>query len=223
MPCSRTLPVTVALAAALAVAACASHADPPSQEEPRYVPGELIVGFRAGSDASQAVSTAMAGGLVADPAMDDYLKALSERVGLPCAVRQITSGGEILLALDEEALASTIAEAAAAMGAVQSAEARPAAESRFGPSHEVAVQFDAASAEGKSMATAAAGAEPPSSVGRWISQLGEELGLKLRGSVGEGGLVLTVDLGWATQELMKRLREQPEVAFVEPNQLLQIQ
>ncbi len=217
------MPILAILAALATLTACASHADPPSQEEPRHVPGELIVGFHAGSDANQAVSAAMAGGLVADPAMDEYVAALSERLGLPCAVRQITSGGEILLVVDEEALAASIAAAAAAKAGVEAAEARAAAApTRFGPGQEVTVRFGAESGAGEALATAA-GAEPPPAVREWISELGGELGLELRGKAADGGLVLTVDLGWATKELMQRLREQPEVAFVELNQLLQIQ
>ncbi len=214
----------ILLAAVALMAACASHADPPQQEEPPYVPGELIVAFEDSSPAREAVSMAMGGALESDPKLTEYIAELSERLGLPCRAAQLTSGGEILLRLDQSALVSTVAEAARRAEGVEAAEGRerPAA-ARLAPSHEVGVRFATGSALAGALQGAAPDQELPPAIRDWISGLGEELGLELEGRAGENELALAVDLRWATEELMARLREQPEVEYVEVNQLLQIQ
>ena len=74
---------------------------------------QVIVKFAPESEAGQVLSR-MDLAAVTDPAGDAQLAAiardLGERIGMPLSLESLTSGRELLLALDREALLSTLAE-----------------------------------------------------------------------------------------------------------------
>lgn len=69
---------------------------------------ELIVKFVSGSEADQAVATVLQRGAMEHYLLQEITQSLSQQLGVPLQVRQVTSGQEIILAADTEEIKALI-------------------------------------------------------------------------------------------------------------------
>jgi len=65
-------------------------------------PHELIVRFVAGSETRQTTIDTMKTGVSKTQALETLIESLSKQVGVPLTIRQVTSGQEVVLAVDTE-------------------------------------------------------------------------------------------------------------------------
>ena len=112
------------------------------------VPGEVLVKFAAASTGGKLLAAADPESIGTDAALARYLATASQEVGIPLRAERLTSGGELLLAIDEEALVSQVLERVRGDSRVETAEERKVVrESPFeAPQREVLVRFPADSA-----------------------------------------------------------------------------
>jgi uncharacterized protein YcbX len=65
---------------------------------------ELIVRFAAGSQGRQATVAAMESGAQAQVHLHEIAQTLSEQIDMPVSVKRVTSGEELIVSVDSEAL-----------------------------------------------------------------------------------------------------------------------
>lgn len=210
----------VALAAVAAVAAAGPCGAPGRAAEEPFVVGELIVGFEPASPIGRASAEA-GGGLKGNRALDQGLAELSREVGVPLLARQLTSGGELLLVLDREALVAEWLGRLRRNPNVEGAERLAHGETILPlPREEVRVGLRPGS-EAARLATAAhrGGAQPPD-LGALESLLSPHpLAPTAVRLAGESEVVLSLDLEALTLSLVRRLERSPDVGSVELNRL----
>jgi hypothetical protein len=208
---------------ALACLAALALACPPSRVRangPAFVPGDVIVKFREGSEHAAPVARAMRAGVAEARAVAVRLAA---DLGVPLEAAQVTSGRELVLRVDRAELARALARSVARDPAVL--RATPVAAPRTVlPPPEVAIAVElrrGSEAERQVTAAADAGGRMTSEV----AALAERLGAGVRPApacriAGRGGLVLTVDVAALTGDLVERLGRRPDVEYAQPSQIV---
>ena len=68
------------------------------------LPKELIVKFAVGSEGRQTTLQAMQAGTAAEAHLQPLAQSLSEQINIPLTITQVTSGQEVILAVDRDAL-----------------------------------------------------------------------------------------------------------------------
>lgn len=192
----KTPLTSIALLLLLAGAAAAQDPEPP----PSSVAGELLVKFVDSTAGAQAVDAAMRGDLEKDPKLAEHVAGLGEKLGVPLRVRQLSSGGVIVVQIDLPELVARAARKAGALPGVARAEPR---------SSEAAVLDVWLAKDAQASETA-----------EW---LGEELDLPVScEEAGERQMKTTLDLGRLTQSVAAGLEEMEEVEYVELNQMMEL-
>jgi hypothetical protein len=176
------------------------------EERPPSVPGELIVKFRDSSPGGEAMAGASS---PADEAVERYLAAASREIGIPLAAESLTSGGELLLEIDQGELIARLLAKLGTDERVAAAEEIPVArETLEVPPRRVRVRF-------------ASGRMKSAEIETFARELGRELGFGLVSrKAGRSETVLSVDLAALTEELLSRLEEHPDVEYVQRNAVL---
>ncbi len=210
----------LAFAAALALSASGPCDEPGRAAEERFVAGELIVGFAPGSAIERALAGS-GGRIEGNAALADGLAALAREIGVPLVARQLTSGGELLLAVDRDALVEECLRRLRANPNVERAE-RVAQPQTILPSprEELRVVLRPGSEAARLAAAAHEGGEPPHALAALASLLlPDHPAHPTARLAGEIEVVLTLDLEALTLDLAARLEERPDVRSVELNRL----
>src|SRR3712207_4336213 len=84
--------------------------DSPQAQHPQTLIGEVIVKFAAGSEAHQVIADAMRSDLQSDARLVRLANSLSDQLNVPLKSSQVTSGQELVLSIDADAIASMVAE-----------------------------------------------------------------------------------------------------------------
>jgi len=192
--------------------------EPPSQEA-RYVPGELIVKFYPASQAGQVVAQALQDDAHQDAQLQALQQSLSRELGVHLDIRQITSGREIVLSVNAQALAARVVEQLRAREEVKTAQLLEAGEGQLPGNPKVLVEFAPDSTAARSLS---APVEQSQEVQRLVKALEGEVGAPLIPEPPETGqLILVLDLASLTADLLKRIRQRSDVEYAQPNVLLQ--
>ncbi|MBL8326681.1 MAG: hypothetical protein JNJ89_17145 [Rubrivivax sp.] len=196
--------------AAQAVPTSASGASTASMVGHAAVPivsGDLIVKFRDSTEPGRELAAVLAGQRTV-ASVAPLAARLSEQLGLPLALVQVTSGREALLALDRPALARALVNSAQRQAAVQRASAVAAGPTTGLPPAEVVLHLELR------------GPAPS------LTELGTRLaagGVTPRLAAGPGGantLRARYDIDALTLALISRLQQRTDVEYVQPNRLL---
>lgn len=201
------LVVNAAIAGLLALAA---HAPLPAFSSPPrtsavIVSGDLIVKFRDASDNGAALA-AVLGGTRTLASAEPMAARLSDALGVPLKLVQVTSGREALLAIDRDALQRTLAQRAAREPGV--ARAVAAAPAGGLPSDQLSVRVELA----PQAATPALAAQLAS---------GSLLRPRLHNDA-SGATLLSYDMASLTLALLERLKQQADVEYAQANRLLRV-
>ena len=210
----------VAFTAAVALATAGPCEEPGRAAEEPFVAGELIVGFAPGSPIGRALAGS-SGKLEGNAALAEGLAALSREVGVPLAARQLTSGGELLLALDRDSLVEECLGRLRGNPNVERAErlAQPVT-ILPSPREELRVGLRPGSEAARLAAAARQGGEQPPALESLASLLlPAHPAHPTARLAGETEIVLTLDLEALTLDLAARLEKRPDVRSVELNRL----
>lgn len=203
------------LGAALALAAVA---DGPA----RFVAGDLIVRFTVTSAAGALVTRAVHG----DPAAQAQLPALAARLsaelGTALVAVRVTSGSELLLAIDREALLADLAQHVQRDPAVTGTRPLAPAPTVLPPATiALAVEFAPASPPAQLLQRAAAGEHRSRDIDALAARLTAGFDPSPSGQASESGrLVLSLDIVALTLDTIERLQRRTDVEYAQPSQLL---
>jgi hypothetical protein len=201
----------------------ASGAGTSSGEEARFVPGEVIVKFRAGTPAARATSeAAAAAGGGAEAKLGPQIQGLSDAVGVPLRFRRLGSGGDLLLAVDGGRLQQKLLDAlrgAAGVTQVEPISATGTGEKLSG----VRIRFAPTSLEARDVARAAAlpSREGPLELLEVTRRLQLRVGFPLANRLGDSGeLVVEPDLAALTRDVVHRLSQRPDIQYAQLNHIV---
>ncbi len=214
----RTRAVVAWLAVSAASWACAS-----TGEEARFVPGEVIVKFRAGTPAARATSEAAAAGGGAEAVLAPQIQKLSDGVGVPLRFKRLASGGDLLLAVDGGRLQQKLLEAARGADSVIEVEPIHEAPGAGELAAGVRARLAPSSPEAREVARAAAlpRREEPLEPLEVTRRLQSRVGFPLANRLGDSGeLVIEPDLAALTREVVRRLSERPEIQYAQLNHIV---
>lgn len=171
---------------------------------------QVIVKFTSQSEAGQALSQ-MNLAAIADPAEDARLIAvaqnLGERIGIPLRLESLTSGRELLLAVDYQALAAALAERLRQRDDVTGVEVADTA--RDGEAPRLLAEFAPESAFAEMVASGVA-LESLSGEGP------DRLEIEVQSSDRDRA-VLALDPDAITSALLARIKADPDVQYAQPN------
>ena len=208
-------PSTFATLAAAALAVTAGGLEGP--RDPLFSPAEAIVRFRNNSEPALFVAAWAKGEVAAQGRLDTYLAALSEELGIPARAKRVASGGDVILAIDMDALntrlTSHLRGHPRVVGAVPT-----------NPPGEVTVELAKGSREAQAVEEArlkkpeGVVAAPPV-VAR---ELARGFAFDVTGRITPRGLLVTVDPRAVTLKLVERLRQRPDVEYAQPNFVMKL-
>ena len=167
------------------------------------VSGDLIVKFRDASDNGAALA-AVLGGTRTLASAEPMAARLSDALGVPLKLLQVTSGREALLAIDRDALQRTLAQRAAREPGVVRAVASPPAVGL--PADQLSVRVDLTP-----QAAPQALAASLASGGLLQPRLHKDA---------SGATLLSYDMAGLTLALLERLKQQADVEYAQANRLL---
>lgn len=189
----------------LQVACLASPAQPPSERKARFVPGELIVKFKAGSEGARLV----AGPTTATDArgsLGPYTERLSREIGLPVEAKRALSGGEILLSLGLPSLTNRLLTEVKKEGALKEATLEE------GGARTGGLTFPAVRARQIATGTDAKAL---------TKRLTERLGFLVESRAADGEqILLFVDSEALTLRALEALKARPDVEYAQLNYVL---
>ncbi len=167
--------------------------------EPPFVPGEVIVSFRRGSEAEGLVAQAVAGDPAGTRKLEAYLESACAKAGIPARMKRLASGRDVLLALDFGGLTTRLVSALGADRGVARA-ALVSGEGKDPPEVRVELREEAPGL---------------------VDRVARDLGLPLRSRfTAERELLVAVDAEASTRALVDRLRRRDDVAYAQPNYVL---
>ncbi len=194
-----------------------------SPQDQKFVIGEALAKFVAGSAGDAAVTRAAQANPPDLEALASAVNDLESGVGLPLLATQVSSGNWYIVSLDLDRLGErtvrqlrerdNVTDASAGAREGESAGGAPAP-------LRMALKFAEESQEHKALARAdSTGSDEP--LEDVLSALQSELDLPLeRVAAGAGELGLEVDLEALTLRLVERLQALPEIEAAQPNYIL---
>lgn len=180
-----------------------AFSSPPRAAAP-IVSGDLIVKFRDTSEAGASLAAVLGGTRTAD-SVAPIAARLSETLGVPLRLVQVTSGREALLAIDRDALMRSLAERAAREPGVVRAITVPPTGAGL-PSEQASVRIELTPQ-----------AAPQALAAKLAS--GSLLRPRLH-SDPTGATLLSYDIAGLTLALLERLKQQADVEYAQANRLL---
>jgi hypothetical protein len=205
----------------LAVLVCAPSG---GQDAPTAAPPvrEFIVKFQAASEGERVTLRAAQDQAAQSALFADFATVLSGEIGMPVRIYTVTSGRELVLGVD----AAKVADSAVA-GLQQRPDVVRAMRVDGGDTPGVlprdpvvAVEFAEDSAIGRRLAEAWPSVSEQDVLdlsGDMTSRTGMPLTLRPEAPA----ITFTLDMGKVASDLEQRLKRRPDVAYVEPNRLLQ--
>jgi hypothetical protein len=210
----------------LALAAVLFAVRPSTGQEERAMPPvrEFIVKFKAASPGDRVAAQAAQDQTAQAALFADFASALSGEIGIPVRVYTVTSGHELVLGVD----AAKVADAAIA-GLQQRPDVVRAMRVDAGATPGVlprdpllAVEFAEESAIGRRLAEGWPGTvRDDPDILELNRDMADRTGVPLALQPQAAAITFALDLGKTTSALEQRLRRRPDVAYVEPNRLLQ--
>jgi len=204
-------PALASALAALALLATAVAAQQTDLQFDQLAASELIVKFRSGTTLDAATKRA-----ANDPRGDRELAAELERLtrglGVVLRPKSVTSGGELVLELDREALGRTLAETLERQTAIAGAEPVPEPK-RIRPASTLAVRIRPASGAGSGALESAVAAAS--------RELGATLLLTPAEATESGAPEVTISIGHLMARIQTFLGERPEVEYSQLNKIAQ--
>jgi hypothetical protein len=176
----------------------------PPRAAAAVVSGDVIVKFRDASEPGAALAAVLGGTRTVESAAP-LAARLSESLGVPLKLVQVTSGREALLAIDRDALLRSLAERAAREPGVVRAITVPPASAGL-PAKQASVRVELSPQ-----------AVPQALAARLAS--GNLLKPRLHDQA-PGTALLSYDMTGLTLTLLERLKQQPEVEYAQANRLL---
>ena len=198
------------IALLLAVGTAVSSQEKPAS--PPMVPGEVIVKFTTKSQGAELVARAAAKGALPDAELNKHVQSLAKKVEIPLAVKQLGSGGNVILTVEQTDLLVTLAQKLKARPNVEQANVTPLGGETV---QAIEVRFVPGSLEANALAQIRISGYDLRSI---IVPLERDYSLKLNGQISNAGfLLLKLDLNALTIDLSRRLAEQPDVEYAQPN------
>lgn len=199
--------MTATLLTLLAQLACLSAPaqQPPTASKARFVPGELIVKFRSGSEGARLV-TGPGAATDARAALAPYTDRLSREIGLPLEAKRAMSGGEVLLSIGLPSLTKRLlGEARKEKGLKEATLEEGAAKAAGQPLPAVRARLSETDQDPKAL----------------TQRLTERLGFPVQSRTADGeGLLLFVDGEALTLRALEALKVRPDVEHAQPNYVL---
>ncbi len=197
---------------------CTVSAQDPTPPAARYLAAELIVKFQ---DSTPAAEVLGAGGddPAEDPKLTAYVDEVGESLSVPLAVSQVTSGGEVLLAIDVAALVEDALKRIRRLEGIADARTLPPPEDGVQPTAAYLVSFVPGTDMAVALSAAGATEETAEKLDEIVDAFSQRLALPLAHRIADSELELTIDLQVLTESVMTRLQEMPEVEYVELDQL----
>ena len=195
---------------------------------PQTAMAELIVKFVAGSEAQQVVNAAVQEGIQRNAGLTRLAQTLSDQLNVPLQAQRVTSGRELVCAVDINAMAQQVAAHLQRRDDVQRATPMPTDPATQGPGHrnpKVLIEFTPDSNAAKTLAKALRESPESSSALQGLAEsVGDELDLPLTMQPEDvQRLVLSVDMESVIAELVERLRQRSDVEYAQPTFLLKPQ
>jgi hypothetical protein len=196
----------------------------PQAQNPQTLIGEVIVKFAAGSEAHQVIAGAMRGDLQSDARLVRLANSLSDQLNVPLKSSQVTSGQELVLSIDADAIASKVAEQFSHHSDVGNAKMVESGDMKAPAqrNRQVIIEFVPASETGEELSKVSPeniGRSP--TVQRLITDIEQNLGVKLTVlSAQRNEIVLVIHIDSLTADLVERLRKRPDVEYAQPSFLL---
>ena len=184
--------------------ALSSTPRPTTRAEAPLVNGDVIVKFRDASEAGASLSAVLSGTLTMEAAAPVAAR-LSEMLGVPLKLVQVTSGREALLAIDRDALTRSLAQRAAREPGVVRAVTQPPATAGL-PAEQASVRLELSPQ-----------ASPQSLAAKLAS--GHLLRPRLHKDAA-GATLLSYDMAGLTLALLEQLKQQTNVEYAQANRLL---
>lgn len=183
-------------------------------QAPAFTPGEVIVRFAQGSEASTAVVRAMQ----ADPqdlrVLTSAITALGARAGVPLHATRIGSGNWVVLTIDSVALTDRVH---GQLGARENIDAI----TRRDEAPRLLLRFRDGSAESRATRQKLAGAAD-APLERLVWSLEREVGLPLEVEIVSGReIALGIDIRALTVSVVARLQALSEIDAAQPDYILQ--
>jgi hypothetical protein len=203
-------------------ATCQSAGGPsgPSGAPPQPIIGEqLIVKFAAHTPAREATAAALAGGPESKTRLDALAARLSAESGIPLQVVRPTSGQELVIAIDADALASKLVanlKARADVQAVRLLEPGDRTRQRYW-NPTVAVAFQPGSPQGQAMAQTS---EPNAErLEAFAAEVGDDVGFPVSARAPQT-VELIIDMSSVAMDLVERFKRRPDVEYAQRDVLL---
>lgn len=189
------------------------------------VAGEVIVKFKDSSKAGKMVQDALRAGAQPDPALTAYLAKLSEEIRIPFRAKQLTSGGEVVLSVQQQELTSRLREKLKQNHHVAEAEELDEKE-KTGPQgvgNQVRVTFRPGSREARALEKTPGDAKSlGADLRKFVDGLEKQLEFAVLTRVSEKQeFMLAVNVNAVTSNLVERLKKRDDVQYAQPNFLLQ--
>jgi len=208
--------------ALLLVAALLAVRPAPGQETPPA--SEFIVKFKAATAGDRIAAQAAQDQDAQAALFADFAAALSGEIGIPIRIEAVTSGRELVLGVD----AAKVADAAIA-GLEERPDVVRAMRVEGGGAPQVlprdpmlAVEFTADSAIGRRLTEGRPGtSQDDPDILDLSRDIADRTGVPLALRPAASAIMFTLDVGRLTSELESRLKRRPDVAYAEPNRLLQ--
>jgi hypothetical protein len=178
---------------------------PPASKRARFVPGEIVVKFRSGSEGARLVTGP---GAATDlrATLSPYTDRLSREIGLPVEAQRALSGGEVLLAIGLPALTNRLLAEAMKERSLEGARVQEGALKTGGRNlSAVRVHLTKTGTDDKAAVT---------------KRLAERLGFKVESRADNEGLLLFVDSEAVTLRALGVLMGRPEVEYAQLNYIL---
>jgi hypothetical protein len=181
-----------------------------------FAPGEIIVKFSGKSEGGQISARAIAEGTPSDAALTSYIQVLSKEVGVPLEVKQLGSGGSLVVAVRRPELIAILLK--------RLRETTDVKETRVVSGNDptapaVEVDFVQGSPETEVLAQESSETGAPGPQAQAITErLKHACGLALTSRiVSRSQIVVTPDLRALTLDLAARLSKRTDVEYAQPN------
>ncbi|MGR9108679.1 MAG: hypothetical protein ACU843_17310 [Gammaproteobacteria bacterium] len=187
-------------------------------------PPELIVKFTDSSPLGRMIRESRGRPMPEDPSWAGEFGKFSETLPFPMTAQRITSGSEVILALDTNAMVTDLRQKLGAYPGLsrilKSAGPRTEIYPRF--SEEIRIEFARGTPERDEIQRAAECEKPEVCIEKLVTTLSKNTGYRLEARViNANRLGLAIDLEHCIREVMKRLRQRRDVEYVQPNTLLE--
>jgi len=210
------------LSFSLAVSVCVLCL-PPMTAKSQHIPAlEIIVKYAKDSPVQAFIDQAQRGdetAAMAEAALSDVAKALSQTSGVPLTYLKSTSGREIVYAIDSPAIADLLTQTLAGLEGVDSI--RPASiqegQLTYPPGPRLIVSLR------KKAATVPKADTNCEDLSRWLEETASErTGIPLQvDKLDENLVFLAVNMQALARKLLDHLKAQPDVEYAQPNTMLE--